>query len=123
MPAARSEHEVAAGAVRERERRAHPGVGHGFREHQRAETDGHVVARHPAVPAVGRHLGEIDRSVALHLDRTVHDAMACGPEQTELENAVVSVLAGEVAYTIESDTLELRTTTDAGEIGLNLVAS
>ena len=49
--------------------------------------------------------------------------MACGPEQTELENAVVAVLAGEVAYTIESDTLELRTTTDAGEIGLNLVAS
>ena len=33
------------------------------------------------------------------------------------------MLAGEVAYTIESDTLELRTTTDAGEIGLNLVAS
>ena len=49
--------------------------------------------------------------------------MACGPEQTELENAVVAVLAGEVAYTIESDTLELRTTTDAGEIGLNLIAS
>ncbi len=54
--------------------------------------------------------------------------MACGPEQTELENAVVAVLSGEVAYTIESDTLQLRTTPinsngDAGEIGLNLVAS
>ena len=58
---------------------AHPGVGHGFREHQRAETDGHVVARHPAVPAVGRHLGEIDRPVALHLDRTVHDAVLLVP--------------------------------------------
>ena len=49
--------------------------------------------------------------------------MACGPEQTELENAVVAVLAGDVTYTIASDTLQLRTTGDSGEIGLNLVAS
>ncbi len=49
--------------------------------------------------------------------------MACGPEQTELENAVVAVLSGEVGYTIASDTLQLRTTTDSGEIGLNLTAS
>ncbi len=54
--------------------------------------------------------------------------MACGPEQTELETAVVAVLTGEVGYTIASDTLQLRTTAtntagDTGEIGLNLVAS
>jgi heat shock protein HslJ len=51
--------------------------------------------------------------------------MACGPEQTQLENAVVAVLAGEVTYTITSDTLQLRTTPSGGtgEIGLNLIGS
>ena len=49
--------------------------------------------------------------------------MACGPEQTELENAVVAVLDGEVTYTIDSSTLQLRKAADSGEIGLNLVAS
>ena len=49
--------------------------------------------------------------------------MACPQPQMDLENAVVAVLTGEVAYTIDSSTLQLRTTTDAGEIGLNLTAS
>ena len=49
--------------------------------------------------------------------------MACGPEQTELENAVVAVLSGEVTYTIDSSTLQLRKAADSGEIGLNLTAS
>ena len=47
--------------------------------------------------------------------------MACPEPQTTLENAVVAVLDGEVAYTIDGDNLQLRKTTDAGEIGLNLV--
>jgi len=49
--------------------------------------------------------------------------MACGPEQTELENAVVAVLSGEVTYTIDSSTLQLRKAADSGEIGLNLTAA
>ena len=49
--------------------------------------------------------------------------MACPEPQIELENAVVAVLGGEVAYTIDSSTLQLRKTTDSGEIGLNLTAS
>ncbi len=46
--------------------------------------------------------------------------MACPEPQTTLENAVVAVLDGEVAYTIEGDKLQLRKSGDAGEIGLNL---
>jgi heat shock protein HslJ len=49
--------------------------------------------------------------------------MACPQPQMDLENAVVSVLSGDVAYTIDSSTLQLRTSTDAGEIGLNLTAA
>ena len=48
--------------------------------------------------------------------------MACPEPQTTLENAVVAVLEGDVAYTIDGDTLRLRRTTEAGEIGLNLSA-
>lgn len=49
--------------------------------------------------------------------------MMCPDEQMTLENAVTSVLNGEVDYLVEGGTLQLRTTTDTGEIGLNLVAS
>lgn len=48
--------------------------------------------------------------------------MACPEPQTTLENAVIAVLGGEVAYTIDGDTLQLRKETDTGEIGLNLTA-
>ena len=48
---------------------------------------------------------------------------ACPQPQMDLENAVVSVLGGEVSYTIDSSALQLRRTTDSGEIGLNLTAS
>jgi heat shock protein HslJ len=48
--------------------------------------------------------------------------MACPEPQTTLENAVVAVLDGEVAYTIDGDSLQLRRTADSGEIGLNLTA-
>ena len=48
--------------------------------------------------------------------------MACPEPQTTLENAVVAVLDGEVTYTIDGDTLQLRKAADAGEIGLNLRA-
>jgi heat shock protein HslJ len=49
--------------------------------------------------------------------------MACPQPQMDLENAVVAVLTGDVAYMIDSSTLQLRRTTDAGEIGLNLTGS
>ncbi len=49
--------------------------------------------------------------------------MACPQPQMDLEAAVTSVLDGEVAYVIDGDTLQLRKNTDAGEIGLDLVAS
>jgi len=48
---------------------------------------------------------------------------ACPQPQMDLENAVVSVLGGEVSYTIDSSALQLRKTTDSGEIGLDLTAS
>ena len=49
--------------------------------------------------------------------------MACPEPQTTLENTVVAVLDGEVTYTIDGDTLQLRKAADAGEIGLNLTAT
>jgi heat shock protein HslJ len=48
--------------------------------------------------------------------------MACPEPQTTLENAVIAVLDGEVSYAIDASTLQLRKTTDSGEIGLNLAA-
>jgi heat shock protein HslJ len=48
--------------------------------------------------------------------------MACPEPQTTLENAVIAVLDGEVSYTIDASTLQLRKTTENGEIGLNLAA-
>jgi heat shock protein HslJ len=48
--------------------------------------------------------------------------MACPEPQTTLENAVIAVLDGEVSYTIDASTLQLRKTTENGEIGLNLTA-
>jgi heat shock protein HslJ len=49
--------------------------------------------------------------------------MACPQPQMDLETAVVAVLDGEVTYTIDGDTLQLRKAADSGEIGLNLKAS
>jgi heat shock protein HslJ len=49
--------------------------------------------------------------------------MACPQPQMDLENAVVAVLDGEVTYTIDSSTLQLRKAADSGEIGLDLTAS
>ena len=49
--------------------------------------------------------------------------MACPPEQTELENSVLSVLQGEVSYEIDGDTLSLRSGEGADEIGLELTAT
>ncbi|SRR6056297_27609 len=46
----------------------------------------------------------------------------CPPEQMELENAVLDVLRGEVAYEIDGDTLSLRSAEDAGTMGLDLTA-
>ena len=48
--------------------------------------------------------------------------MACPQPQMDLESAVVAVLGGEVSYTIDSNTLRLRRTTESGEIGLDLTA-
>jgi heat shock protein HslJ len=48
--------------------------------------------------------------------------MACPEPQTTLENAVVAVLDGEVAYAIDGDSLQLRKAAESGEIGLNLTA-
>lgn len=48
--------------------------------------------------------------------------MACPPDLTELERAVLAVLDGDVTYTIESDRLSLRRSSDDGEIGLELRA-
>jgi heat shock protein HslJ len=48
---------------------------------------------------------------------------ACPPELTALENSVLSVLQGEVTYTIDGDTLSLRSGDGADEIGLELTAS
>ncbi|HUV16982.1 MAG TPA: META domain-containing protein [Ilumatobacteraceae bacterium] len=48
--------------------------------------------------------------------------MACPPEQTELETSVLSVLQGEVTYTIDGDSLSLRSGEGADEVGLELTA-
>ena len=48
---------------------------------------------------------------------------ACPPEQTALEASVLSVLQGEVTYTIDGDTLSLRSGDGADEVGLELTAS
>jgi heat shock protein HslJ len=49
--------------------------------------------------------------------------MACPPEQTALEASVLSVLQGEVTYTIDGDSLLLRSGDGAGAIGLDLTAT
>ena len=49
--------------------------------------------------------------------------MACPPEQTALEASVLSVLQGEVTYTIDGDNLSLRSGDGADEVGLELTAS
>jgi heat shock protein HslJ len=46
----------------------------------------------------------------------------CPPEQMDLEAAVLSVLQGEVGYTIDGDTLSLRSGDGADQIGLDLTA-
>jgi heat shock protein HslJ len=46
--------------------------------------------------------------------------MACPPAETELHDAALAVLDGEVSYEIEADRLSLRRSTPDGEIGLNL---
>ena len=48
---------------------------------------------------------------------------ACPPEQTALEASVLSVLQGEVTYTIDGNTMSLRSGDGADEIGLELTAS
>ena len=47
---------------------------------------------------------------------------ACPPEQTALEASVLSVLQGEVTYTIDGNTLSLRSGDGADAIGLELTA-
>ena len=49
--------------------------------------------------------------------------MACPPDETKLQDAVLAVLDGEVSYQIEADRLSLRRTTPDGEIGLELTAN
>jgi heat shock protein HslJ len=49
--------------------------------------------------------------------------MACPPDETELQDAVLAVLDGEVTYEIEADRLSIRRTTPQGEIGLDLRSS
>jgi heat shock protein HslJ len=49
--------------------------------------------------------------------------MACPPDETALQDAVLAVLDGEVTYEIESDRLSIRRTTPQGEIGLDLKSS
>jgi heat shock protein HslJ len=47
---------------------------------------------------------------------------ACPPEITELENAVVAALEGEVTYELSGDTLSIRKAGADGEIGLEFIA-
>ena len=49
--------------------------------------------------------------------------MACPPAETELQDAVLAVLDGEVSYEIEANRLSLRRATPAGEIGLELTTN
>ncbi|HUS41819.1 MAG TPA: META domain-containing protein [Ilumatobacteraceae bacterium] len=49
--------------------------------------------------------------------------MACDEELTRLENSVLAVLQGEVAYEIDGDRLSLRSGDGADQVGLDLTAS
>ncbi|MBG7604477.1 MAG: META domain-containing protein, partial [Actinobacteria bacterium] len=49
--------------------------------------------------------------------------MACPPDETALQDAVLAVLDGKVTYEIEANRLSIRRTTPQGEIGLELSAS
>jgi heat shock protein HslJ len=49
--------------------------------------------------------------------------MACEPDLTELETAILTVLQGEVTYEIDGATMSIRRDGPDGEIGLELTAS
>ena len=89
---------------------------------QTVDADGTLAAS--GTRAVAFASGGTVTAVRVAVGNTVRSGQTLATiDPTELENAVVAVLSGEVSYTIASDTLQLRTTTDSGEIGLNLTAS